>query len=245
VGELKKKSQQPGVSFIRSGREAEMVRRIVACFKGKTFPAPATAYIWRMIISASLSLESPLTVSAYTAETNHDIYWLTREYFGNFISIAKEPTSKRVLGDVLDGKAGVGVLPLPGGTTEWSWWRELPEGIKVFACLPFILAKGSEIQALAVAKIEPETSGDDVTLLSIETDMDISQSRLKTTFDKQKLATRWLAAETLPSKHRLHLVEIKSFIKAENEAIKMVKKDIGASLIAIRELGAYALPVTI
>lgn len=243
VGAIKKNTQSQGSSFIRSGREADMVRRMLENFKDGIFPAPAAAHMWRIIISASLSLESPLTVAAFCSEPQHEIYWFAREYFGNFTPISKEPTSRRVLGEVMDGKAQVAVLPLPDDSNEGKWWLKLPDNLKIFACVPFILPKGETIKALGVAKLEPENTGDDVSLFSIETQMDVSQNRLKTTLDNHKLEARWLAAETFASGHRAHLVEIKGFITAEHAALAEVKTSIGASLLAIRHLGAYALPI--
>jgi chorismate mutase / prephenate dehydratase len=220
-----------------------MVRRIADVFKKGEFPPAAAAQIWRTIICASLSLESDLNVTAFAPENQHEIYWLAREYFGSVTPVTKEPTSKRVLGDVIDGKVEVGVLPPPDDSHEGSWWPRLPEGLKVFACVPFVLNKGEEIKAYAVAKLEPEPTGNDITLLCIETDMDVSQNRLKTTFDKLGLDVHWLAVESFRSSHRTHLVEMKGFVTAKDKPMLAFKEEIGASVLAIRELGAYAAPI--
>src|SRR5579872_4375536 len=74
VAAIKRDTQPQGMSFIRSGREADMVRRMLEAFRGGTFPAPAAAQIWRLIISASLSLESPLSVTTYNPEQQQEIY---------------------------------------------------------------------------------------------------------------------------------------------------------------------------
>jgi chorismate mutase len=245
VGAIKKSTQAEGVSFIRSGREADMVRRMLDAFKGGTFPAPAAAHMWRIIISASLSLESPLTVAAYCPEPQHEIYWFAREYFGNFTPISKEPTARRILGEVIDGKAQVGVLPLPDDSAEGKWWLKIPGNLKIFACIPFILPKGGEIKALAVAKVEPEDTGNDLSFFRIETVSDVSQSRLKAIIDKQKLDARWLAVESFASGHRVHLIEIKGFITAHHDFVREIKGALGTSLVAIEWLGAYALPITL
>ncbi len=243
VGMTKKKRAADGKAFIRSGREAELVRRIYRKLESGVFPPQAAAQIWRLIICASLSLESQLTITAYAPESHSEIYALAQDYFGSFTSVAKQPTAKRVLGDVIDGKAEVGVLPLPDDTPEGSWWPRMPEGLRVFACLPFVLAKGAEIKALAVAKVDPEPTGDDISYVSLETDMDVSQSRLKAAFDKQKLEVHWRAVESFASGHRAHLVEIKGFISPQDSTMRALTKEIGASLLAINPIGAYATPL--
>lgn len=243
VGEIKRKTQPAGSSFIRSGREADMVRRMMAAFRGGVFPPVAAAHMWRIIISASLSLESPLTVSVFATESQQEIYWFAREYFGNFTPISKESAARRVMGEVIDGKTQVGVLPLPENSTEGKWWLKLQGDLKIFACVPFILPKGASVKALAVAKVEPEDTGNDVSFFSIETEQDISQSRLKAMLDKHKLDVRWFAAESFSSGHKVHLIEIKSFITASHDVFREIKGDIGTALIAINWLGAYALPI--
>ena len=243
VGAIKRETQPAGHCFIRSGREADMVRRMMEAFRGGTFPSAAAAHMWRIIISASLSLESPLTVSAWGTETQQEIYWYAREYFGNFTPITRESAARRVLGEVMDGKAQVGVLPLPEDSAEGKWWLKLQGGLKIFACVPFILPRGANIKALAIAKVEPEDTGNDISFFSIETEQDVSQSRLKATIDKHNLDVRWLAADSFSSGHRVHLIEVKGFITGSHDFVREIKAAIGTSLVAINWLGAYALPI--
>ncbi len=243
VGKAKQATQKADAAFIRPGREAEMVRRVVKAVKGGAFPPEAAAQLWRVIISASLSLEAPLTVSAYISHASHDIYHVTREYFGGFIPITKQPSAKRVLGDVLDGKATVGALPPPDDSPDGAWWIRLPEGIRIFACAPFLVQEESPVTTLLIGKVAPESTGNDISLLSIETDGDVSQNRLHAAFEKRNLAVRWLATLSFPSGHRAHLVEIKGFHTAEDADMLAFKQDIGASLLAIASIGAYAAPI--
>jgi hypothetical protein len=149
-----------------------------------------------------------------------------------------------VLGEVNDGKVQAGVLPLPDDTTEGKWWLKQGD-LKIFACIPYILPKGTSIKAVAIARVEPEATGNDLSFFSIETQGDISQSRIKTALDKHKLEARWLASESFPSGHRVHLIEIKGFITADHDVMREITASIGTSLLAIRWLGAYALPITL
>jgi chorismate mutase len=243
VGMTKKARQQAGKSFIRSGREADMVRGMYNTFKTHPFPAPAAAHLWRIIIAASLSLETSLTISAFWSEAKQDVYWLSREYFGNFTPTVKQTTTRRVLADVMEEKAEVGALPMPDQSPEGSWWLKLPEDIKIFACVPFIMTGETVPPVLLIARVDPEPTGDDVTLISIETEADVSQSRLKAIFDKHKAQVNWLSAESFPSGHRIHLIEMKGYYKLEDEALQAVSRDVGSSLISLRHLGSYAVPI--
>lgn len=243
VGAIKKQTQAADVCYIRAGREADMVRRIVDHSRRNGFPAAAAAHMWRIIISASLTLESSLSTTVFATDANSELYWLAREYFGNFIPVMREPTARRVIGDVMDGKAQVGILPIPDDSGEGKWWQKLPEGINIFACVPFILTGNASVKAFAIARLEPEPTSEDATFVSIETDRDMSQSRLKSLLDKQHLEVRWLATDNFASGHRAHLIEIKGFLQPRDPAITALSAEAGASLLAIRVLGAYALPI--
>lgn len=243
VGMTKKARQQAGKSFIRSGREANMVRRMFTVFSQGEFPPQAAAHLWRIIIAASLSLETSLTVSAFFSETRQDIYWLAREYFGNFTPIHKQTATRRVVADVMDQKVEVGALPVPDQSPDGGWWQKLPDDVKIFACVPFIIQGDAPPNLLLIARLTPEETGDDVTLISIETRNEVSQNRLKTLFDQQGVAVNWLASEHFPSGHRVHLIEMKGFFELHDSPLQMVMRELDSSLVALKVLGAYASPL--
>ena len=67
------------------------------------------------------------------------------------------------------------MLPLPHD--DEGWWLALisdqPDRLRVFARLPFVAGRpgdGDEPRALALGRLEPEPSGDDLGLLAIEAD---------------------------------------------------------------------------
>ena len=134
---------------------------------------------------------------------------------------------------------------MPEDSVDGKWWLKLPDNLKIFACIPFILPKGGAIKAVAVARVEPEDTGNDLSYLSIETEADVSQSRVKATLDKHKLDMRWLAVESFPSGNRVHLTEIKGFVTGQHEALQELGRALDKSLVALNWLGAYALPITL
>lgn len=250
VGALKHNAK-PGECPIRPGREAEMVRRIVEEFKDSDFPPAAAASIWRTIIGASTSVEAPLTISAFTPDRDKDYYWLAREYFSVAAPITRQPQVRRVIGDVIDGKAAVGIIPMPHSADTASWWTNLLEQgdmPKIFARIPFVHAEtpGRDFpSALAIARIMPEASGNDHSLLALQADPNVSQHRLQTAFATAKLDATWLNIATLNPASRHHLIEIKGFIMPDNEAIQSLLAGLGASIYTVHFLGAYAVPLTL
>src|SRR5262249_59644225 len=72
-------------------------------------------------------------------------------------------------GPVKAGRASVGGLPAPADSDPDPWWRCLaanPDSLHVVVKLPFLAAGGAS--AFVVAAFAPEPSGDDRTLVAIE-----------------------------------------------------------------------------
>jgi len=165
VGLTKHSTQEKGIAYMRSGREADVIKRIYAVLKEGVFPAEAAVHIWRMVICASLSLESDFSISV--PEGDNTAYCMSREYFGAFTPILQTQNYQQVIANLIEGKAQAGVFSLDNRTEKW--WRNLPEDIKIFACLPALITPDTPITTYAVAKLIPEQTGDDTTLLLVQT----------------------------------------------------------------------------
>lgn len=250
VGKLKK-TTAPGQCPIRAGREADMIRRIMKKFESTAFPPAAAGAMWRLIIGASTSVESQLNLSVYSQDGNNDLYWLGREYFGFFNPSTKQPHVKRVIGDVMDKKASIGILPMPHSSDEDFWWTNLmqKEGDrpKIFAYIPFIhpdtLSKEMN-GALAIACINPEPTDDDTSLVVLETDFNVSQNRLQTAFSNAKLDAKWIQITTPNPSARYHLIEVKGFITEEHKEFNAVLSSLGnETVLNSYYLGSYASPI--
>ncbi len=250
VGALKNKAL-PGQCHIRPGREADMVRRVMQKFEGSAFNPSAAAAMWRILIGCSTCVESPLTLSVYTPDRNDTLYWLAREYFGPTLPVIRQPHIKRVIGDVMDGKASVGIVPTLHDDAAGEWWPALmpasPQAPKVFAHVPFIYENtpGAIIpMALAIGLVAPEETGNDRSLLVLDTDYNLSQNRLQTAFVKAGLEAQWISISTpASSTTRRHLIEFKGFIAPSHAAMKAAVADLGTVIQNIVFLGAYATPL--
>ncbi len=112
VGEVKRAA---GRAFYAPGREEDLVRRLQAENPGP-FPDEGIRAVWREVISASLSLESPLSV-VYLGPPATFTHQASLKRFG--LSASHRPA--RTIGEVFDlvekGKADYGVVPVEN-TTE-------------------------------------------------------------------------------------------------------------------------------
>ena len=251
VGEYKKKTAA-GKCPIRPGREATMLRRIIEKFQGTPFSPASASAIWRIIIGASTAVEADLTLSVFAPEKESDLFWLAREYFGIACPVLKQPQIKRVIGDVMDGKAAVGIVPLLRSDDTSYWWTNLMQQgdntPKIFAHIPFVYPEGPErgnIGALAVGRVVPEPSGDDVTLIVLEAEHNTSQHRLQTAFATAKLEATWVNIATLTQDSRHHLIALKGFLPPESAPMQAVLSTLGNSILRVSYLGAYAAPISL
>ncbi len=251
VGKFKK-ATAPNLCPVRAGREASMIRNIAESFKGSSFSAATAAAIWRLIIGASTHAESKLVISVLYNEKEHDYFWMAREYFGPSVTIIKQPNVKRIISDVLEGKSTIGLLPNFLANDGEEWWASLVQASadspKIFAHLPFVFTDEAAKRmptALAIAKLVPESSGEDTSFYVLHTPHDVSRNRLQSSFAAANLTAQWHGVLTPHPDSRLHLIEIKGFIEPSHEQFKQFTDSLGSSLLQVTFLGAHAIPFTL
>lgn len=248
VGEFKQKSGAVKC-FIRSGREADMVRRIYKAFTGSRFAPEAAVALWRIIIGASTAIEGKLRISVCAPSGDETLYWLAREYFGPTAIIIKQPHVNRVVGDVVDDKAEVGLLPPPHIEIHGNWWATLSDQQEncpqLFAQVPFVTAKNDAQQAsgYAIAKLTPEATASDSTLITVESSA-VSSHRLVSAFTTAGFtATRVHFVNSRQPGNVHHLLQVDGYITAEDERLKTIIASMQDGVHRWKVLGTYADPI--
>lgn len=246
VGEYKRKQGNKGC-FIRAGREADMLRNIWKEFSDSKFSPVAACSMWRQIIAASTNIESKMRISVYAPEGFDTLYWLAREYFGSFSTIIRHPNCNRVVGDVVDGKAEVGLLPALNHEDHSDWWLTLAQQQenppRLFAHVPFVHAKSeaARYSSFAIARVEAEPTDSDVTLIAVET-ADTSINRLTTAFATAGMKASRIAF-TNSGPNVCHLLRVEEFVSPEDARLAKVLEKLGDSLVFGKVLGSYAAPI--
>jgi hypothetical protein len=113
----------------------------------------------------------------------------------------------------------------------------LPDDIKIFACVPFVLRNDERIHALAVARLEPEETVDDVSLFKLKAGQAMDSKKMEAIFSKHGIKAR-----VLSSAKDIYLIEAQGFIDGQNKALLSIMKETG---FAVSSLGAYAVPLKI
>jgi chorismate mutase len=243
-------TKPPEVVPLRPAREAAVLRRLVSRHRG-AFPKAAVVRIWREIMGALVGLQGPFTM-AVCDEGPHGpagIIELAHGHFGSVAASVAFRTPGQAVRALTDGQAAVAVVPLPGDQEAEPWWLSLTfdTGVvpRVVARLPFAgvdTPKGAPAaaQGLVLACREHDETGDDRTLLVVETAPDLSRDRLRAVLGAAGIeVTDLLAVHRGP--HRLHLVEVNGHLVAADPRLSAV--------VAARDpverasvVGGYATP---
>lgn len=217
-----------GVLF-RPGREAAVVRRILARHRGP-FPAASVVRIWREVIAGVLRLQGVCKVVAVESAA----YELARDHFGTGASVKALASPRAAIAAVRSKRATVAVLPWPkAGERRWRreppWWLALCKaGVpRVVAAIPAL----AEPQALAVALQPPEESGDDRSLIGFVSRETFSPQILHKSLTRSGFKSRLVA-------HRKNaaLFDVAGFVAEDDVRLKTV----GPQRATV--IGAYATP---
>ena len=239
-----------GGPFIRPGREARILRRLVARHEG---PLPKTVLvtIWREIISAMTALEGPYAVAVYAGKTVHDgLPALARIHYGAERPISAHETILGVLRAVGDGRATVGVLPLPEGEEADPWWRNLvrngPDVPKIIARLPFapLNRRFEGLEALVVALAPPEPSDHDRSFLVAENSDQLSRGALRDVLTRSDFQVvdmqNWSARDKVP----WVLVEVEGFLEDTDPRLRHLVEQENSPVGQVWMIGSYAIPLS-
>ncbi len=232
----------------RPAREAVILRRLVT-LAGDRFPRAVLVRMWRELLAATTRLQTPMSVSVFGAQQGVAIWDLARDHFGSVTPMVRVESATQALRSVSDGSATIAVLPLP--SDDDPWWRALVsdhhDRLRAFARLPFVArgtGEGEEVHALALARLEPEPSGDDLALLAIEAESGVSRGRLRDLLLAAGLNPAWLAAwRCAEPPQTVHLVEVDSFIEEGDERIARVLSAARAEVLRIVSVGGYPRPL--
>jgi chorismate mutase/prephenate dehydratase len=251
VGEIGAAKPNGGLS-IRPGREARVLRERLAAHKG-AFPAAAVYRMWREMMAAFALMQTPGLKVAVCRPADQPGYWdLTRDHFGCQTPMIGFESPAQVLAEVRSSPTTVGVVPAPIEADTAPWWPLLASGEStlpnVVARLPFLAmpnARARGISALVLARIEPEESGDDRALISIETPSGISRNRIAQALSAAGLPAFTSALDQLAGGVHHYLVELPGVIVDGDKRLRGLETALKPERGRVAPIGAYAVPATL
>lgn len=233
-----------GAVPIRPGREADIIRRLLARHTGH-LPRRLIARWWRELFAATTAMQGSYVVAVCETEPGNHFVQAAREHFGALTPLRVHPSPSQALAEVSAGTAISAVLPMPQEGDTGAWWTALlhrdDPRIHVIARLPFWAprAEGSpQVKALVVAAVAPDASAHDRSLLGLELHADASRARLTSALTAAGLAPLATILRRAPAA-TVALVEVEGLVDEADPRLAALD---GVSRRPV-VLGAYAVPV--
>jgi chorismate mutase/prephenate dehydratase len=248
VGAVAKLTTRGDKIAFRPGREAEIVRRLLARHR-PPLPPRVLPRLWRELFAATTAMQGPFVVTVCEPEPGAGFVACAREHFGALTPLRAHSSPARAIAEVSAGNATAAVLPLPQEEepAHTAWWttlrhRDEPR-IHVVARLPFWAPRtegAPQVQALVVAAAAPDPSSRDRSLLGFELPPEMSRARLSAACTAAGLAPaamilrRDAAAQTAQG-----LVEVEGYVTEDDPRLAALAETVVRPAV----LGAYAVPV--
>lgn len=243
-----KGDRSAGRIAMRPAREAAIMRALIEQADGR-FPPAVLVRMWRELICALTRMQSPLAVAVCAGTSDLWIWDLARDHFGALTPVSRVDSASQAMRAVGDTTNTVAVLPMPGD--DDTWWLSLvsnrPDRLRVFARLPWLQADrpdNEQPRALAVGRIEVEPSGDDLSLLAVEAERDVSRGRVRDLLACHGLDPSWIAVHRLPKEPQaVHLVEVTTLVLEGDPRLGAVLGAARGEILRIATIGGYPRPM--
>ncbi len=253
VGRSKRGADEaPDAPRIRPAREAAILRRMVARHEG-AMPVGMIVRIWREILAANIRAQASYKIHVYTGAQAIGFWDLARSYYGSATPMTGHASAQAVLHACADDAHAVGVLPLPESAEDAAaWWSQLApaghDGPRVIAKLPFVVGDESGPaypMGYAISAIEQEETGDDTTLLLLDTMAELSLAKLQTFLKQAGLEGQVIAVGRAPSGStgRQVLLEIAGFLAKDDPRLAALGSAGGDGLLRAAPVGGFANPI--
>lgn len=241
--------------YIRPGREAQMVRALMARPQGK-LPEGLIVRVWRELISGFTLIEGGLKVAVYTPEKGLNLWDIARDFYGSFTPLMEVTSAQAAIKAVQANKATVAVVPPPSANDKDAWWPMLAGDKKnvltVFASLPFEIVKPGRSNArltlpmgLVIGKLYPELTGDDRSFLAMQC-VHVPEGEMRRLLGKAGYKVRQMLMQQTgrgASAPMAFLIEAEGYIGRNDTRLARLRAMLGSRLQHLAPLGGYAVPL--
>jgi len=235
---------------LRPGREAEVLRRLIARHTGP-FPKGALIRIWREVMSAYLKLQGHLAMAVYMPGPGAALWDLARDQYGSQTPMTSHESVRGVIGAVQNGDAAIGVLPVPMISDSDPWWRHLyshaPDTPQILSRLPVAQTekvRGTYQEGLIIGLPSDDHTDNERYYSVVEFDSEISPRTVAANFEACGLNVnvqgQW-HDENMRDQW-LFLIEADQVIDPDSAPVKKFLDKTGQSVKGMLKLGGYAVP---
>ncbi len=235
---------------LRPGREAEVLRRLIARHSGP-FPKGALVRIWREVMSAYLKLQGHLAMAVYMPEPGAAYWDLARDQYGSQTPMKSHACVREVIEAVQNGEAAIGVLPVPDLTDSDPWWRHLYSNAEntpqILSRLPVAQTekvRGTYEEALIIGLPSDDHTDNERYYTALAFDQEISPRTIATQFGEAGLdvVVQGLWHNEDMRNQWLFLIEADEVLTAETTAVQKFLDKSDVHVKGMMKLGGYAVP---
>ena len=191
-------------SALRPGREASIIRRLLARHHG-ALPPHALYRIWRELLAATTAMQGGFVLAVCDPHPGAAYTQLAREQYGALTPLRAHHSPSQAIGELSGGGASVAVLPLPSETEGW-WTALLHPDIHVVARLPFWTCAPRArptCRPWSWPPFPPDPSEQDRSLIGLELEDDVSRAKLTAAADRGWLRRRaWCCCAAIQARRR-------------------------------------------
>lgn len=239
-------AKPPGAPFLRPGREAQILRRLIARQRAGdgALPEGLLLRIVREYIAGLYDRQGGVRFLLHTQQNDRAAWDIVRDAFSSQAQLVSCSDPEEALTEAGRDNRTLALLSEPRGEETTAWWlhlARLPAGPKILARLPFWPQKGPVLWAVGLAP--PEASGEDRTILALNyVPQSVSRGKLIETARMAGLMLEPQAAiEPSPQEGWL-LTSVEGFLNSDDSRILSIAQR-GSPIIATVWLGAYAKPL--
>ncbi len=252
IGEVKSTEPRAAPTLaLRPAREAQIIRRL-AERAGGALPAAALTRMWRELLAATTRLQTPFKVAVLADPTAAHAWPLAHDHFGALTPLVPVQTAQQGFRLIGAGEAELLVLPAP--THDSYWWQRvaltmLDSPLRIVSRLPFCAGPVEDDRdpppgALVLGALPLEPSGADLTMLAIETDLDLSRARLCDLIEAGGVERVGLATlRDLQPESAFHLVEVEGMAEPALAGLQQALAPLRDRLLRLDVLGSYPKPL--
>ncbi len=235
---------------LRPAREATIIRRLAAR-AAPVLPAAALTRMWRELLAATTRLQTPYEVAVLAEPAAPHVWALSRDHFGALTPLVPVETAQQGFRLLAAGEVELLVLPAP--QDDDYWWRRvalmlIDSTFRVVSRLPFCPAVPGNAEqqqaALVLGALPEEATGVDLTMLAVETDLDLSRARMRDLVEAGGVdLVSLMVLKDLQPESAFFLIEVEGTPDGALAGLRQAFAPLRDRLLRLDVLGSYPQPL--